>query len=412
MQRDIRHSSFPGWQLGLLGLTGLAQLGAIALGSAPAKALPTQGAEALPAQGAQAAQENKAQPQERPATLESSGLQILSPQPDQVLDVPSASITVRYPLGETLELQVNGSPVPASAIGRTETDNERNQVTQTFVGVALHDGNNTLTVKAGGQTKTLTLQVRGIPKSVEIKSAQTRIPADGRSLATINGALKDEQGNRSNREALVTLVTNAGDLVGTDAALDQPGFQVKAVSGQFSVQLKSGLEAKQVTVKAIAGELQGFTELNFETDLRPSVATGVIDLRLGKRGTDYFGSLRDWLPVDRDNSTRLDVRAAAFATGRVGNWLLTGAFNSTRTLNETCDSAGRLFRDTQACEQTYPVYGDSSQSYNLAPSKDSLYLRLERTSPVANAGTDYVMWGDYSTEEFARPSQQFTATSR
>jgi hypothetical protein len=41
-----------------------------------------------------------------------------------------------------------------------------------------------------------------------------------------------------------------------------------------------------------------------------------------------------------------------------------------------------------------------------------LFLRFERNSPVQGASTDYFMWGNYGTEEFATRSQQFSAISR
>jgi hypothetical protein len=91
---------------------------------------------------------------------------------------------------------------------------------------------------------------------------------------------------------------------------------------------------------------------------------------------------------------------------------VTGAFNTRRTLNEDCEGRSRLFRDTQYCDQNYPVYGDSSTYTTETPSLTSVFLRAERTSPVPKAGTDFLMWGDFRTEEFASRSQDFTAFTR
>lgn len=211
---------------------------------------------------------------------------------------------------------------------------------------------------------------------------------------------------------MVTLSASGGDFVGADADPDQPGFQVQVRGGEYTADLRSSLAAKQVQIRAAAGALEAFTQIAFDTSLRPSIATGSINIRLGARGTDFYDSFRNYLPPDKDNHVELDVKSAVFATGRLGNWLFTGAHNTDRPLNQTCDGIARLFRDTQACDQNYPVYGDSSTSEVVAPSIDSVYARLERTSPVPSAGTDYFMWGDYNTEEFARRSQQFTATTR
>ena len=101
-----------------------------------------------------------------------------------------------------------------------------------------------------------------------------------------------------------------------------------------------------------------------------------------------------------------------FATGKVGEWLFTGALNSDRPLNQDCNGENRLFGGIQYCEKQYPVYGDSSTVTSTAPSLDNVYARFERTSPVAGAEPDYLMWGDYNTAEFARISQLYTAPTK
>jgi len=342
-------------------------------------------------------------------------IQVLSPAPDAVLDVPAATVVLRSPLAAKVELRVNGTLVDSSLIGRTETDTTTKTITHTWYGVSLQEGENTITANFVGASTPATstkVKVRGAPASLKVRTVESRIPADGRSTVTIQGELLDQQGSRSNRDGLLTLSATAGEFVGDDASSEQPGFQVKVRQGQFSAQLRSGLEAKTVRIRAVTGDLEAFTQLNFETNLRKSIATGVIDLRLGKRGTDFYRSFRDFLPIDRDYSYQVDARAAVFATGRIGEWLFTGAYNSDRPLNKTCDDTVRLFREQQFCDQNYPVYGDSSESIVIAPSIDSVFLRFERTSPVTNAGTDYAMWGDFNTEEFARRSQEFTSTTR
>lgn len=249
-------------------------------------------------------------------------------------------------------------------------------------------------------------------QELKLETVESRIPADGRSTATVRGQLIDANNNRSNRDAVVTFIPTAGEFVGTDFKLDQPGFQVEAKAGQFTANLRSDLKAQTVTIRAVANDLEAFTQLQFETALRSSLVTGVIDLRLGARGTDYYGRLRDFIRPDKDKKTQLDFHSAVFATGTVGEWLFTGAFNSDRTLNEDCNCDNRLFRTYQFSEQNYPVGGDSSKTDVVAPSIDSLYLRFERSFGIPGSTPDYAMWGDYNTEEFARTSQQFTSVTR
>ncbi|MEJ1930275.1 TonB-dependent receptor [Nostoc sp. NIES-2111] len=345
----------------------------------------------------------------------SAAVKILTPSADSILDVPASTVTVQFPSGSQIELRVNGVLVDAALIGRTETDADTNLVTQTWYGVSLKEGENILSAQIVGRKETpvtVRIVVRGTAKKLRIETVESRVPADGRSTATIRGQLLDENGNPSYQDGVVTIMPTAGELIGQDFKPEQPGFQVEAKKGEFTTKLRSPLQAQTVTIRAIANDLEAFTQVQFETALRPSLVTGVIDLRLGARGTNYYDKLRDFLPPDRDNSTQVDFKSAIFATGAIGDWLFTGAYNSSRPLNEDCNCDNRLFRSYQFSEQNYPVYGDSSKVDVVTPSIDSVYLRFERSTGIPGAAPDFAMWGDYNTEEFARTSQQFTAVTR
>ncbi len=353
----------------------------------------------------------------KPSTTElSQGITIVSPIPKAVIDVSATTVVLQFPLDSQVELQVNGKSVSASLVGRTEKDRAKKQTTQTWYGVPLQDGDNTIVAQiiSNGQvtqSASVQVQVRGLAKLITIHTAETRVRADGRSTVTVQGELLDANGNRSNRDTIVTLKTTAGEFVEPDANPDQPGYQVKATQGEFKATLRSGIQAQMVRIQAKADDLDAFTQVQFETDLRSSLVTGSIDFRLGKGGTDFYRSFRDFLPPNGKDNYGLATHGAVFATGKVGDWLVTGAYNSDHALNQTCDGTAQLFREQQFCDQNYPVYGDSSKTDVLTPSTDSVYLKLERTSPTTN-GIDYFMWGDYNTEEFATRSQQFSATSR
>ncbi|BAZ15241.1 hypothetical protein NIES4071_71130 [Calothrix sp. NIES-4071] len=285
-----------------------------------------------------------------------------------------------------------------------------------------------------------------------------RAQADGRSTIKLRGTLTDEKGQPIMGDVVITLTTSAGKFVGADQSRDQQGFQVIARDGEFTATLQSDIKPQQVRVRAavdkirvrdasrisprvdqldprivgprsddffpqqndttilnstIESPLEAYTQVEFVTFLRPSLATGIINLRIGPGGTDYWGSFSDFLnPSKIDDGTTVDFKASVFATGRVGEWLFTGAFNSYRPLNQDCEGRNRLFGSIQFCEQQYPVYGDSSTMTPTTPSIDSVYARFERTPSIPGAEPDFLMWGDYNTEEFSRISQLYTATSR
>ncbi|MBE9029842.1 hypothetical protein IQ266_08885 [filamentous cyanobacterium LEGE 11480] len=256
-----------------------------------------------------------------------------------------------------------------------------------------------------------------------------RIPADGRSIVELSGQILDAKGNKITQDALVTLTTATGKFIGDDYDPDQVGFQVLATQGEFKAQLQSTVKAGRVRVRAGIDPrlnavnqknpdwfyptqvLEAYTQIEFITSLRPAITTGTLAFRLGADGANYWRSFREFLRPDA-NGTALDVDAAIFSTGKLGDWRVTTSYNNRRPLNQTCDGRNEVMRNDQLCENRYGVYGDSSNTEYTTPSTDSLFFKLERTSPTLNADPDYVMWGDYGTNELARRSQLFTATTQ
>ena len=292
-------------------------------------------------------------------------------------------------------------------IGRTETDSVSGQTTQTWYGVVLQAGLNTLTaVTAGNIRDTRQVEVQSAPAKITLRALGSHLPANGRATLTLEGTLLDDKARPSLHTTTVSLTAKAGDFVGTDADPDQPGFQVKAVGGKFTATLRSSVSAQTVPIRAAtAAGLEAFTQVEFTTDLRPSIATGIVDLRVGSRRSDYDQPLQDYGSPAIGSGTQAHLRSSVFATGKAGDYLFTGAYNTDHALNQTANGPSSVGRDTQTADNPYPIYGDSSTSYALAQSRDNLALRFEKNQ-------NYFLWGDYGTEEFAGPSQQLTAISR
>lgn len=339
---------------------------------------------------------------------QSSPISILAPETDAVLDSPATTIELRFPVGTAVTLRVNGAPVSPTLIGRTETDSDAKTVTQTWYGVILKEGANTLTAGAGADGKDKverTVEVQTAPKQLTLRALGTRLPADGRSTLTLTGSLLDGQGHPCRRETMITLTASAGEFAGADADPDQPGFQVRTINGQFTAILRAGVQAQTVHAHAVSDDLEAFTQFEFTTHLRPSLATGVVDVRLGSRQSDYDRPIQDFISPDVSNAVKPSGHAAVFATGKVGDYLFIGAYNSDHPLNQTAAGPSSLGKDTQTSDRQYPLYGDSSTSQALAASRDKLALRLEHNQ-------DFIMWGDYGTPELSGRSQLFTALTR
>jgi hypothetical protein len=336
---------------------------------------------------------------------------------------------------ETVEIRLNGDESTANLAGEAEDSaadgvssdeiaDDRDTVQAEASETAADDAETSDTANQPGGDETTAADLQ-----MELAPAESpMVPADGRSTVALAGAITDGAGNPLDYDVVVTLTTTAGQFVETDYDRDRSGFQVLARRGQFQVTLQAGLTAQAVEIRAWADgdaarnqestltadpppDLEATTAVNFVTHLRPSLVSGYVDFRVGAGGTDFWGSFSEFLNPDLIGRTEWDLDAGLFATGTFGEWQFTGALNTERALNQTCEG-NRLFRDTQFCDQAYPVYGDSSQVDYLTPSIDNFYLRFQRDSEVPGAEPDYFMWGDYNTPEFARPSQQFTAITR
>ncbi|UBF26300.1 hypothetical protein K9N68_33180 [Kovacikia minuta CCNUW1] len=395
------------------------------------------------------------------APLAPSEVRILTPQ-TQTTGAQATNLVVQYAAGAKVQVTVNQQPLNPATTTQVQPDPANNVVNQVWYNIPLKPGANVLTVQAeGGSPTSVTVTVHDTAaKILFLPTTNPQIPADGRSSVTVEGQIVDGLGQPVPQDAVVTLTASAGKFVGADFDRERPGFQVLARGGKFTAKLQSNLAPQKVRIRAatdlqelrqvelgkdnpvlppiqknnngqslsqslvtpppltpinspVTSELDAYTQVEFTTNLRPFLVSGSVSFRLGAGGTDFYGSFRDFLnPNQIDEDVRFDSAINAFATGRIGDWLLTAAFNNQRPLNQTCDGTTRLFRDTQFCDQVYPTFGDSSSTDFLTPSIDSVYARIERTSPFAGAGTDYFMWGDYSSPEFATPSQLYTATNR
>ena len=355
---------------------------------------------------------------QNPQSVKKKGVKILTPKADAVLDTIHSSVIIQYPEDASVILQVNGKSVDTAQVGRTEVNPAKDLVTQTWYGIIFPSGENILSVLSTtdgvNYTETaIKVIVPGRPKTIKIDTAESEIPADGKTSTTVKGEFLDEHGTVVPWNDTVTLKSSEGKFIGVDLEPDLPGFQVKSEKGKFTAKLQAGYDAKMVTILAKSKKLEAYTRVKFKTTLREyPLLSGFADVRVGARGTDLYDSLRDFLPIDEDNDTEIDFTSAAFITGSIGQWSYTGAFNSDRPLNEDEDGETRINRTFSDDDDRYFTYGDESTVENTTPSIDNVYFRLERNPRIELANPDYFMWGDYRTEEFETKSQEFTAIGR
>ncbi|MEO1006341.1 MAG: hypothetical protein AAFW67_10940, partial [Cyanobacteria bacterium J06638_38] len=349
---------------------------------------------------------------------EQQSVKILTPTANAILDRIHSSVVIQYPQGASVVLQVNGKSVDGGQVGNTIVNPVSKIVTQTWYGVIFDTGVNTLSVlsttdRVNYNETSIQVTVPGRPEAIALETVEAEIPADGKSVATIKGRYVDQHGTTAPWNEIITLQSNAGQFIGNDLEPDKPGFQVKPANGEFTASLQAGYNAKQVRILATSSNLESYAQTKFKTTLREKpLLTGFADFRLGARGTDFYDSYRDFLPLDEDNDAEFDVTAAGFIQGSWGKWSYTGAFHSDRALNEDPDGENRLFQTYSPSEYDYPIYGDDSSVEATTPSIDNVYFRLEKNPIIEFANPDYFMWGDFDTKEFATEAQEFSAISR
>ncbi len=334
---------------------------------------------------------------------------IVEPASGALLDVPSTQVVVSTTTGESVTLSVNGVRVKDDQLAKVVRAGDGSTI-RTWAAVALQAGRNVISARVdrgsapSAPVETI-VNVRGGAKKLVLAASRSSVPADGRSIVSINGQLLDEQNHLAARDALVRLTSTAGTFVGDSAQPESPGFYVQAHDGRFVAVLRAGLHSGTAHLTASAGDLGADLDIEMLTELRPSIATGVVDLRFGAREGNFYRDITSFM--DGAPGSTPELQTSVFATGKVGDYLLTVAGDNQYPINPACD--GRIgvttYAEQSSCTPQYPIYGDESTYERLAQSSDNVYFRLERERT-------YAMWGDYDSKEFASPTQLYSATMR
>ena len=342
---------------------------------------------------------------------------IVSPLQAQVMGIAQTTVTVKGMLGRVLSLRVNGKLLPASRVGRLRSVAAQGLQVADYVGVDLQPGSNTLALlqsdadgvdgvadattdapaataadaAASSNSHTITVTAPGALASLRLTLDRSTLPADGQSSVQVRIEALDAAGVPVTSPTPVTLHSARGRWLQADLDADEPGLQVFVTGGQLLVPLQAPSEPGDVLVQAASGNVRAQAKLNVVPELRPLIATGLVDAVLNLRGLHRSAvqpaRAQDGFEQALHNAADSagGARAALFLKGKVlGDALLTLAYDSDKASRE------RLFRDIQPGE-FYPVYGDESVPGFDAQSTSRLYLRLDR-------GRSWLLLGDFSTQ--------------
>lgn len=319
------------------------------------------------------------------------------------LPFAQTSVMVKGASGASFSLKVNDEEVSDKRVGRKTTLTEKQAELWEYIGVNLKAGKNTLMVTQldgfGNARGSATIVVIAPDKlgKVQLIVPVEGSPADGTTPARVVVRLTDSAGVPVTVRTPVSLEADLGRFDVEDLNDTEPGVQVFIEGGEGEFPLLSPRDPGQATVRVTSGILKAQAKLDFMPDLRPLIATGilegVINLRnvntralVPSREQDGFEQeLKHFSYEDGDGKRNAAGRGAFFLKGKVkGDYLLTAAYDSDK------DTKERLFRDIQP-DEFYPVYGDSAIKGFDAQSTSRFYVRVDKQK-------SYLLYGDFTTQ--------------
>lgn len=314
---------------------------------------------------------------------------VVSPQPGEVMMSPALAINARVAKDWTLEAVVNGERVPVSNVGETRVDNRNGVTLYSFVGIGLKPGENIVRVTAigadgkRGTPTEVKVFGRGPVERLELNEENTTTPIPGQIIRVRVRGL-DQWGNPA-ADGQVQIQTNIGHLRAAGAA-DQENADAKLLTVQLSgggasFELVGTGAAGTARLKATTGNSEAVSDVRFAPEMRPTLMVGLAELSVGRNAPEI---------ANTDDDRNYRARLAVFYRGRFfGNNLLTLSYDSNRALNRF---GGRdRFGASDSLDRAYPIFGDSSQRFEDAPSNSKLYARLDR-------GLSYAMFGDMEAD--------------
>lgn len=331
---------------------------------------------------------------------DNNALEILNLKEGQVLPHAQTTIQVQGAAGATQRVLVNDVVVADKQRGKLAILDEHRKQAVEYVGVALKTGKNSIRAEqldfAGNIRESQQIQVIVPDEIHQLKLQHAPIPvmANGRDVMQLRVQLQDKQGVKVATRTSITLENDIGIIDLPDLNPNEPGTQSFIEGGEMIIPILAPNAPARGKLRVSSGLLKEEIDIQFQADLRPLIAVGLIEGSINFNNfdskqlhsvnrndgfEDELNEIAEW-----GNNTSLNGRAAMFLKGKVrGDYLLTLAYDSNKS------SKQRLFRDIQP-DEYYPVYGDAAAKGFEAQSTSKLYVRLDK-------GGSYAMYGDYVT---------------
>lgn len=318
--------------------------------------------------------------------------------------LPSAitDVRVKGPAGGAFALKVNGEEISSKRVGKQAIAADKQVQAWEFIAVRLKAGTNDLELvqkdSFGNERGKVVVSVLAPDKlgRIKITLPKKEAPADGVTPLKVIVELTDAQGLPVTSRTPLILEASAGRWDVHDLDKAEPGIQVFIEGGHAEYKLLPPTDPVNSMIRVSSGMLEQEAEMIFLPDLRPLIASGVIEGTINLRSISatslvptrsrdgFEEELRGFAATSGDGKIHGGGRAAFFLKGKIkGDFLLTAGYDSDK------DTQERLFRDIEP-DKFYPVYGDSSVKGFEAQSTGRLYVRVDKKK-------SYLLYGDFTT---------------
>ena len=318
------------------------------------------------------------------------------------LPIAQSDVRLKGRAGAEFVLSVNGVEVATARVGKKSVLADKQIQAWEYIGVVLKAGRNELQAReldSFGQQRAsaqITLIAPDLLAKLQIQLPSAGV-ADGHTSARIIVRLSDAENVPVTTRTPITLESSSGHWLVEDLDRTEPGVQTFIEGGHAEFLLEAPDTAGEALVRVTSGRVKAEATLDFLPNLRPMIASGLIEGVLNLRRLDpqalvptrqqdgFEQELKQLSITSSDAKTEAAARTALFLKGKVrGKYLLTLAYDSDKETRE------RLFRDIQP-DEFYPVYGDSSARSYDAQSTSKLYVRLE-------SGKSWLLYGDFVSQ--------------
>ncbi|NPA53640.1 MAG: SPOR domain-containing protein [Aquificae bacterium] len=329
---------------------------------------------------------------------------IIYPEDNQTQTEQTTDIIINVPLKASYKLYVNGNEVSEDKIGEKIKDKDLNLLSVKYISVPLKKGKNEIILKTNNVSYKKTIFVSDDVTKLRVKIFPERPPADGKTPAYITVELLDKDGVPIRNTTFIEAYVDKGDIwdesTGEWLRFGDRPLKVKAYAGKAVLKLSPASSTEERRVKIWYGEIEKEFTVRFYPEKRPWIVVGNIEGGIG------FGDTKNnpdqtQMPFKHKDGTRLKGQGAVFAKGSVKDYTVTFRYQTEKPDNVLMN---QNIPSTEE-NQYYPIYGEDSEQYFEARSKNRLFFKVEKD-------LSYLMFGDYRTNigsdlEFNRYNRTF-----